>query len=194
MMLGKVYSLETTAKGYKSLIIETRTPFKTKWKKYNLLRYNLIKTALGTEAVPGLTVKFTDVPGKEIPELFAIEVCFVGECEFCRTFFEAGDAQQMDCMGGCEQMEKFDYVDEILECCHKKDKKYTFSIGTAITFINKDDTCSWSTCLFDNNALKPSLLEVKKYYRVQGWVTSVTDEGLQGKKCLVSLTSQPAPV
>lgn len=191
-MLGKIYTLTVDPRGFTRMLFECRVPYATEWKRFNIWNMGRLEKVLETEACVGLEVKFEEGAAAKFPTLTAIEQSLFGTCEECHAYYELGDTQVSEC-GRCGTVEPREYMDEKVMLVHKQEKSYTFSSGISLTFADRAETTSWSTCIFANNPFyeKVGSLIEKKEYIIRGWISSRQDRGLDGVKCLVDFTVAP---
>ena len=89
-LLGKVYKLYDSGKGFDFLVIVTNTPFHTLFKKFaiwdsrKLLNNRQQKVKLGDE------VEVTYSTDSTYPELLQINTTFIESCHHCHGFYRQG--------------------------------------------------------------------------------------------------------
>lgn len=190
IMLGKVYGLIPDPKGFIRFIIQCKLPYRSFFKKYTIWNLPRLQARLG-ELKEGTMVKFDEDAESRYPVLTSLELAALDTCFTCHSFYEVGDAQRLDC-GQCREGEQRRRVDEPLKLVSTREKDYTYSRGVAMTFINDDETCTFSTCVFANNPLYQGLLLLTSgdSYLVKGWITQETP-GVDGTKALMELEDVP---
>lgn len=151
-----------------------------------------LEKVLETSVCEGLEVKFEEGAATKFPTLTAIEQSLFGTCDECHAYYELGDAQVSEC-GGCGNTPPREYLDEKVILVRRQEKSYTFSSGISVTFADRAETTSWSTCIFANSPFyeKVGSLIEKEEYRIRGWISSRQDRGLDGVKCLIEFTVAP---
>ena len=193
-MFGKLFSICPDPKGFLRLVIQVKTPYSTTWKRFNIWKLKRLERIVGGPLTEGDSVKFEEDTTAQYPTLTAMDFVLLDNCELCHGYYELGDAQRAvrEC-GECKNRVSRERVDEELKLVHTKEKKYTFSSGITLTFTDTDETTTFSTCIFERSPIYNGVkgLKEEEMYRVQGWITSKADKGLDGIKCLIELEDTP---
>ena len=191
-MLGRVYSIVPDPKGFSRLYLQCRSPYSTTFKKFTVWSVGRLEKVVGSTMETGTMVKFVEDKESQYPTLKSIRLASLDTCFTCQGFYETGDAQRMDC-GDCSNVEPKEQLDGEVKLVNIKEKKYTFSMGITLTFANEDESCTYSTCVFDKSPLYHGVKELKKdeSYHVKGWITSEVDRGIDGVKAFIELDDVP---
>ena len=190
-MFGKIYKITPDPKGFTWLILTSKQPYETLFRKFTLWSVSKVKKRLGDGFIEGSSVRFEEDTEAEFPSLTDIELCELVVCFTCHAFYELGDAQRLDC-GRCTEAEPRKRVDIPLKLVVSKEKKYTWSPGLTLTFKNDEDD-TFSTCVFSRSPLFEELktLSTDSTYKVFGWVKDEKDRGLEGIKSIIELDDVP---
>ena len=183
IMFGQIYQIVKKPKGYTQLIIAEDTPYNRSFIKFNIWN---VKRIAGLDV--GSSVKFFYNRGAKFPRLDSIEECVIDACFTCFNNYELQDAQRISC-GDCHTVEKKERVDTTLLLVSTSIKKYTYSKGISLSFVDAEDR-QYIACVFENNPMYTDLeaLNENTDYKVTAWVT---EELEGGDKFFVDLINIP---
>ena len=190
-MFGKVFKIIPDPKGFTWLILISKQPYETLFKKFTLWNLSKVKKRLGGDIKEGTSVIFAIDNTTEYPSLKEIDLCELDSCFTCNAFYETGDAQRIDC-GRCFEVEPRRRIDIPLKLVVSREKKYTWSPGLTLTFRDEEED-TYSTCVFSRSPLFDDLklLSINTTYTVYGWIKEEKDKGLEGMKYLIELDDIP---
>ena len=194
--LSKIALIEESDNGYAKLILSHQVPWKTRylsfcvWNKKKLLdEYN--------DEIPytvGDTVLAEYKKLGKFLKLVSLKAINVAACWICGSFLELQFGQKLDRKPNCNTCSLYDddlraRINSDLVLIANNEKECTYSKGRCLTFVNEMTDELYFTWTFPK---KPyfkvlSALEIKKLYRVKGWISKHTDDG----NFVIELTDVP---
>lgn len=180
-VLGMIYGISESDKGYHTLVIKVNQAYSVNFKKFNVWDMEKYRTEFGDNFKEGAYVKISYYMVGNFPRLNSLELTPVSRCFECDAFTPERNNQQTECEM-CYGLVPKDRVFGIHTLVTQQMKQYRYSAGVSLGFLRDNEAEGKKlnlTTVYENNPIFKQLTELKVGAKmdVEGWVTKENDDG-----------------